>query len=121
MTKLYIALLWAVILAAIWAIPAGGHEAPTGWAYDPACCSDRACRPLTLLEVNSLRRGEGGYLATMEGFAEPILFPESKILPSRDQYFHGCVGASGAGYCLYVPSLSENRIFQNRAIAVNSH
>ncbi len=85
--------------------PAHGHQAPMGWQYDIACCSDRDCRPLSRSEVNTIRRAadQSGYLADIEGFSEPVLFAADKIKPSKDEYFHGCVGASGIGYCLYIP------------------
>lgn len=100
MKRLLIAILWATFLAIGYA---GAHEAPAGWAYDMDCCSDKDCRPLSLIEVNSIRQTPEGYQATLDGFAAPVVFYQNKIRPSKDQYFHGCVGSSGVGYCLYVP------------------
>ncbi len=106
--NLHYKLIWLFVLALILCLFAPvvrGHEAPAGWQYDIACCSDRDCRPLSRTEVNTIRRAgdQTGYLADIEGFSEPILFAPDKIKPSKDEYFHGCVGASGIGYCLYIP------------------
>ena len=99
-------IIWAVFFALIVCLPVRGHEAPSGWAYDHDCCSNQDCRPLSLIEVKSIVQVPGGYQATVDGFDAPVFFYQNKIRPSKDQFFHGCVGSSGTGYCLYVPTLS---------------
>lgn len=97
--------IWLIVLALLLVMicPVRGHEAPSGWAYDMECCSTQDCRPLSLLEEKSIRQVVGGYQATLDGFAEPVLFSQNKIKPSKDGFYHACVGSSGIGYCLYVP------------------
>lgn len=97
--------VWLIVLALILVMisPVRGHEAPQGWAYDLECCSDQDCRQLSLIEEKSVRQVPGGYQATLDGFAEPIFFYQNKVKPSKDGFYHGCVGSSGVGYCLYVP------------------
>lgn len=80
---------------------ARGHEAPSGWAYDAACCSGQDCRPAAPGEVTS---GPGGFRIGPTG--ELIPFASSKVRPSGDGALHRCsVGgeAAGATLCLYVP------------------
>lgn len=97
----------------IGAFPARSHEAPAGWAYDAACCSDKDCRQLADGDVSALA---DGYHIASKGWT--IGYGSDLIKPSLDEHYHLCEGTmyttspmtTGAAKsepfprCLYAPS-----------------
>lgn len=84
--------------------PADAHDAPSGWAYDPVCCSNRDCRP----EQNEVKATSLGWFVTSTG--ETIRYGDRRIHESKDGNFHRCLikkNAAGPGMtrCLYVPPM----------------
>lgn len=91
--------LWlAGVVAISLILPASAHEAPTGWSYDQACCSNRDCQP----EHGEVRATDNGWLVTSTG--ETVPYDDHRIKTSRDGDFHRCQVASRETLrCLYVP------------------
>lgn len=88
-------------LAVLFAPPVPAHEAPSGWAYDAACCSGRDCRPVQPGEVTASPRG---FEITPTG--EVVPFASSKVRPSGDGVMHRCMiggDTTRPTICLYVP------------------
>lgn len=104
---IWVALLFAVIENAY------PHSAPTGWAYDAACCNTRDCRqadgpndPRThgtqVLEI------QGGYRVIGEGGKTlgDVEWNSKKVRPSKDEFYHVCTHGgldTGGVICIYVP------------------
>jgi hypothetical protein len=85
-------------------MPAPAHDAPSGWAYDMACCSNHDCRP----ERSQVKATQQGWLITSTG--EIIRYGDRRIHESKDGEFHRCLmqkGVIGPGLtrCLYVPPM----------------
>lgn len=93
--------LICLALALLLAIMAPRPGYPHGW-YDPECCSDSDCKPLPAGAV--VQPVPGGYEITPTPGDSPIFFTREKVKPSKDGYFHGCIGPTGIAYCLYVPA-----------------
>jgi hypothetical protein len=90
---------WAIFTAA----PA--HEAPTGWAYDTVCCSNKDCA----VEVEEVRATDSGWLITRLGIT--VSYGSRKLKKSGDQDFHSCFTLNQRDdpdslLCLYVPPQS---------------
>jgi hypothetical protein len=94
-----------LIIALLFAAPAFAHDAPLGWAYGAECCSMTDC----------WQEKDGAILETPNGYrvittGELIAYGDSRIKPSKDQFFHRCtVGAdpkARRSICLYVPPRS---------------
>ena len=79
---------------------AAAHEAPTGWAYPFACCSNQDCR---MVPDQSVLETKGGYLASN---GETIPYADTRIRPSPDGKYHLCTVAGKEDtrtICLFVP------------------
>lgn len=90
---------------------ARAHQAPSGWAYPTACCSEADCYPIGEDEVVPLPAGAYRVIRTGEVFHHP----DAKGLPadarqyrwSGDAQFHRCSfggdPSAKASICLLVP------------------
>ena len=91
-----------LILAAIVSSPASAHEAPTGWNYPLACCSNRDCKQTA---DETVKETASGYLLTTTG--EVVTYGNRRIKNSPDGLFHVCQQAGdfdkGRILCLFVP------------------
>lgn len=89
-------------LAALLAVsPVAAHEAPKGWTYPFACCSDYDCRAVP---VRSVREGPEGYVIDVTG--EVLSYGDKRVRNSPDGDFHWCSVAGkndGRTICLFVP------------------
>lgn len=95
--RLFVAIAVGVLLA-IAVVSAAARVMAHDW-YEEDCCSGEDCAPLPRDAV--VKQVRGGYAVTLPG-REPVVF--SKIRPSRDRFYHACMGPySGTPYCLYVP------------------
>jgi hypothetical protein len=78
------------------------HNAPSGWAYDPACCSDRDCYEVS---DDAVAVVPGGWRIKATG----EVFRQLDVRQSQDGHFHRC-SLAGRGdtrtICLYVPPMS---------------
>jgi hypothetical protein len=97
------------------------HSAPTGWEYDPRCCSGKDCALLPNGSVKALSDGYHIYLevgqhpmATLQPIQVVIPYNSHKIKESPDGEYHGCFSQqykNNAGeifqnsFCLYVPPM----------------
>jgi hypothetical protein len=83
------------------AMPAGAHEAPTGWRYPYSCCSGYDCR-----EVSSKVIGEGPEGYVIKGTGEVVSYSDARLKNSPDGEYHWC-SVAGADdtrtICLFVP------------------
>lgn len=89
-------------LAALFqAVPARGHDAPTGWTYPFSCCSNYDCRAVPTRHVSE--RPEG-YVINVTG--EVVAYNDTRVRNSPDGEFHWC-SVSGESnsrtICLFVP------------------
>lgn len=82
-------------------LPAAAHDAPSGWTYPVACCSDFDCREVA---DDAVTEGPEGYVIKVTG--EVIPMTSRKVRPSPDGVFHWCSvagKADGRTICLFVP------------------
>lgn len=95
-------ILTAVALAGAFAAgPAGAHDAPKGWKYPFACCSDYDCRAVPQMTV---REAPEGYVIDTTG--EVLAYGDKRVRNSPDGDFHWCSVAGrndGRTICLFVP------------------
>lgn len=99
------ALVALMVMLAVWSVlrssPARAHDAPSGWSYPIACCSDFDCREVSDAAVEE--RPEG-YVIVATG--EVIPMTDRKVRPSPDGVFHWCSRGGrdeSATICLFVP------------------
>ena len=88
----------AVLCAALWWMvgPIFAHEAPAGWEYDAACCSNKDCAPIDDSDVADL--GEGGFY--IHSRQEHIAFKDTR--QGKDDQYHLCVNQfNGTRLCFY--------------------
>ena len=82
--------------------PASAHEAPTGWKYPWACCSNMDCKEVQSSAV--LEKPEG-YVIQSTG--EVVGYSDKRVKDSPDGEYHWCAHQAGlnAGHtiCLFVP------------------
>lgn len=91
----------AAAACAAWTGDVRAHDAPTGWSYPQACCSDFDCR-----EVADAAIGEGADGYTIQATGELLGFGDARLKDSPDGRFHWCSAAGapkGRTICLFVP------------------
>lgn len=116
--RLTLALLaWAVLyIAAVTFMlsqPARGHDAPSGWSYDLACCSGTDCAPI---DSDHVSLSAEGYTVTVAPGDHPLItvpttyffpFEDTRVRFAPDGMYHLCVSAiTQTGLCLYSPGFS---------------
>lgn len=97
LVKIGTALAVLIISGAAWA-----HDAPTGWSYSPACCSNRDCGQVP---ADWISEGQDGVRIMPTG--EVIPYSDSRIKVSPDGLVHWCrspYDPSPRTICLYLPS-----------------
>lgn len=101
------AIVIGVAAFALWlAGSAFAHEAPTGWRYPYACCSDRDCN---MIDADRVREGPDGYEVTLlpgdHDFVKdsPVsyLIPYERTKDSPDGAFHICISPSLKLICFF--------------------
>ena len=100
----------AVFLALAIAAVAHAHNAPSGWQYDAACCSQRDCVPIA---ARFVRVGPEGFTVTIPAGAHPFVKDQAlsfsmphrsdRVRPSGDAEYHACINPWRVPLCLYVP------------------
>lgn len=101
-----LALLAVLVIAAFFALIhlAAAHDAPSGWSYPVACCSNFDCREVP---YTSVREGGEGYV--IEATGEVLPYGDARVKDSPDGEFHWCSAAGamdGRTICLFVPPRS---------------
>jgi len=97
-------LIAGILLLALGADFADAHEAPSGWAYPYACCSNKDCREVSSGPDGLVRERPEGYLIATTG--EVLAYSDRRVKQSRDGVYHWCsiAGADdGRTICLFVP------------------
>lgn len=91
-------------------VPALSHEAPTGWTYPYACCSNNDCREVNGRHHVKVTEGWNGdrslYGYTIGTTGEFLPLKDRRVRPSPDGLWHWCSGAgsdNGRTICLFVP------------------
>ena len=81
---------------------AHAHQAPSGWQYPHACCSNQDCKPASHVEVRETR---AGYLVVATGELVPLT--DSRVKDSPDGDYHLCQQGGdfdhGRVLCLFRP------------------
>ena len=79
------------------------HDAPTGWKYPWACCSNMDCQQV---QSSAVLEKPQGYVIQSTG--EVVGYRDKRIKDSPDGEYHWCAHQAGldAGHtiCLFVPS-----------------
>ena len=92
----------------LWLTWAGAaHEAPKGWSYPFACCSDFDCRAVTAGRDGTVSERPEGFVINATG--EVIPYRDSRVKHSPAGDFHWCSvagKADGRTICLFVPPRS---------------
>ena len=77
------------------------HDAPSGWSYPYACCSDKDCRQVP---ASTISERPEGYLIRATG--EVVSYSDRRVKTSPDGVYHRCSVAGKEGtrtICLFVP------------------
>lgn len=80
---------------------ARAHDAPSGWTYPKACCSDMDCRAVS---AEAITESPDGYVVGQTG--EVLPYSDGRLRDSPDGDYHWCSpGGSETGrtICLFVP------------------
>lgn len=80
---------------------AEAHEAPSGWTYPKACCSEMDCRAVS---AEAVKERPQGYIIALTG--EIVPYSDDRLKDSPDGEYHWCsAGGSDSGrtICLFVP------------------
>jgi hypothetical protein len=82
--------------------PAHAHDAPAGWKYPWACCSNMDCQEVS---ASAIAERPEGYVIQSTG--EVVAYTDSRVKASPDGEYHWCAHQAGidAGHtiCLFVP------------------
>src|SRR5690606_27026285 len=81
--------------------PGAAHQAPSGWAYPYACCSNQDCREVPSTAISE--RPEG-YVINETG--EVVDYSDKRVRRSPDGMYHWCSIAGSdrsRTICLFVP------------------
>src|SRR5690349_12859091 len=72
-----------------------GHQAPSGWSYDPFCCNGKDCAEIPTETVKPVN---GGYSVSLTPADHPmvtkphtLLVPYDKVKNSQDGQYHICL------------------------------
>lgn len=92
-------LLLGLVLSATAAV---AHDAPTGWKYPWACCSNMDCKQVP---KEAIKERPEGYVIANTG--EVVGYLDKRVRQSPDGEYHWCAHQAGidAGHtiCLFVP------------------
>lgn len=87
---------------------ADAHEAPTGWNYPLACCSNRDC---TMVRADKVRETPDGYVIRLvpgdhDFINAPATFvvPYSETKDSPDGEYHLCISRALSVLCFFAGS-----------------
>lgn len=81
---------------------AEGHESPTGWLFDPSCCSNRDCG-----EVPADWITEGANGITIVPTGELLSYADTRVKKSQDEHTYWCRPPGNPNpktICVYLPA-----------------
>lgn len=99
-----------VLMAALMAVPAAAHDAPSGWEYDRECCGGYDCAA----SHGGVREVQGGYAVSVAPGTHPMVpvgrspvvgfvpHGDPRIRVSGDSDRHVCI-VGGRVFCIYIP------------------
>lgn len=103
--KIRSAVLLGVIVAVIiiFAPRVFAHEAPTGWTYPVACCSNKDCQMVSNDAIHEPDSVDPNYVIRLTN--ERIDPRDRRVQFSPDGMFHWCAAQDGdrRTICLFVP------------------
>ena len=70
--------------------------------YDPDCCSDRDCEPVSSIAFVASDPSAVPVMIVTTSFGTKPLTPQTKVRESKDSRMHACI-YQGALLCLYMP------------------
>jgi hypothetical protein len=70
--------------------------------YDPDCCSDRDCEPVSAVTFVASNPGSVPVMVVTTSFGTKPVTARTKIRESRDSRMHACI-YQGELICLYMP------------------
>lgn len=91
---------------------ARGHEAPSGWSYDPWCCSgNQVAGDCQEIPTTSVKPIPGGYQITLDVGDHRLVsrlhvfqIPQAETRDSPDGRFHACLHPTEDNLrCFYAP------------------
>ena len=96
-TGLCVAVAFALVLVALPAPSARSHS----W-YDPDCCSDRDCEPVSTVTFVASDPSAVPVMVVTTSFGTKPLTDRTKIRQSKDSRMHACI-YQGELLCIYMP------------------
>ncbi|MBX9588216.1 MAG: hypothetical protein K2X43_02855 [Hyphomonadaceae bacterium] len=87
----------ALVVVVVLARPARSHS----W-YDPDCCSDRDCEPVSAITFVASDPGAVPVMVVTTSFGTKPVTSNTKIRESKDSRMHACI-YQGVLLCLYLP------------------
>lgn len=92
-----------ILSLATFALPAAAsaHDAPSGWTYPYACCSNKDCRQVPASLISE--RPEGYVIKTT---GEVVAYSDRRVRTPPDGVYHWCSVAgidTSRTICLFVP------------------
>lgn len=102
----------AAVLLFFSSVPAQAHEAPTGWAYPPACCEGDAQRgECQRIPARTVHGRPGGWVVVLNPGdhhrvtrRQRYFIPHGDEIPSQDGDFHICLyPTEDHENCFFVP------------------
>jgi hypothetical protein len=90
-------MLAVVLMALVLSKEAQSHS----W-YDPDCCSNQDCEPVSDVAFVASDAGTLPVMVVTTSFGTKPLIPSTKIRQSKDSRMHACI-YQGALLCLYLP------------------
>jgi hypothetical protein len=87
----------ALLLAAALSSPASAHS----W-YDPDCCSNQDCEPVSAVSFVASDPGTTPVMVVTTSLGTKPLTPATRVRESKDSRMHACI-YQGRLLCLYMP------------------
>jgi hypothetical protein len=104
-SSLFACAAFAAMSVSFLTVPARAHDAPTGWKYPWACCSNMDCQQISRPGDQGVKETPQGYV--IESTNEVVAYSDKRVKDSPDGEYHWCAHQAGldAGHtiCLFVP------------------
>jgi len=98
-SSLFACAAFAAMSVSFLALPARAHDAPTGWKYPWACCSNMDCQEV---HSNAVSEKPEGYVIQSTG--EVVAYTDKRVKDSPDGEYHWCAHQAGldAGHTIFL-------------------